>query len=293
MKFLKRFEAHEEGMSREEMCDMLCKCGYTMEELEGCSNYELAEMCRTSNQESAETNESYESWTREEMCDYLCNCGYTMNELEECPNSELAEMCRECDEKNEETNEAKGEKWIQDAIKKPGALRKEMKKGEGEKITASEIKDELDKLKKKDKDKSKPGVQGLGKKDLTKFRQLQLAKTLKGLKEHQEQNNYMFFGNLETMKNMIDELLQMDESKIDAILNEHDWASDHISVANENLEHVYNFLKNHGNPNDELIGGPKAAYPTHVDSEPSFDETEGQLANKDLESEIKSFKNFK
>ena len=98
------------------MCDMLCKCGYTMEELEGCSNYELAEMCRTSNQESAETNESYESWTREEMCDYLCNCGYTMNELEECPNSELAEMCRECDEKNEETNEAKGEKWIQDAL---------------------------------------------------------------------------------------------------------------------------------------------------------------------------------
>jgi hypothetical protein len=26
MKFLKRFESHEEGMSREAMCDMLCKC---------------------------------------------------------------------------------------------------------------------------------------------------------------------------------------------------------------------------------------------------------------------------
>ena len=152
MKFLKKFEAHEEGMSREEMCDMLCNCGYTMEELEGCSNYELAEMCRTSNEESAgETNESYESWTREEMCDYLCNCGYTMNELEECPNSELAEMCRECDEKNGETNEAKGDKWIKDAIKRPGALRKKMGKEEDEKITASEIKSELDKLKKKAK----------------------------------------------------------------------------------------------------------------------------------------------
>ena len=35
---------------------MLCKCGYAMEELEGCSNYELAEMCKTSNsnQDSAE-----------------------------------------------------------------------------------------------------------------------------------------------------------------------------------------------------------------------------------------------
>jgi len=177
MKFLKKFEAHEEGMSREEMCDMLCKCGYTPEELESCSNYELAEMCKTSNsnQDSAE-----------------------------------------------------------------------------------------------------------------------------GTYEHREQNNYMFFGNLETMKNMIDELLQMDESKIDDILNEHDWASDHISVANENLEHVYNFLKNHGNPNDakllhngELIGGPKASYPTTVNQEePSFDETEGQLANKDLESEMKSIKSF-
>lgn len=238
MKFLKRFESHEEGMSREAMCDMLCKCGYEMEELEGCSNYELAEMCKTANADNAEST----------------------------------------------TYEAKGEKWIQDAIKRPGALRKKMKKGEDKKITKSEIQEELAKLKKKDKDSSKPGVQGLGKKDLTKFRQLQLAKTLKGLKEHQEQQNYMFFGNLETMKNMIDDLLQMDESKIDAILSEHDWASDHISVSAENLEHVYNFLKNHDNPDQNSMP---------IDSEPSFDETEGQLANKDLEDEIKSFKNFK
>jgi hypothetical protein len=174
MKFLKKFESNEQGMSREAMCDMLCKCGYAMEELEGCSDYELAEMCKTANADNAEA--TYES---------------------------------------------------------------------------------------------------------------------KSLKEHQETENYMFFGNLETMKNMIDDLLQMDESKIDAILSEHDWASDHISVANENLEHVYNFLKNHGNPDDKLIGGPKSAYPMPVDSEPSFDETEGQLANKDLQSEIKSFKNFK
>jgi hypothetical protein len=151
MKFIKRFESHEEGMSREEMCDMLCNCGYSMEELEGCSEYELAEMCRNSNMDNVQG--TYES---------------------------------------------------------------------------------------------------------------------KRLREHQETENYMFFGNLETMKNMIDDLLQMDESKIDAILSEHDWASDHISVANENLEHVYNFLKNHGNPDgetsshidtDSLVGGPDASYP--------------------------------
>jgi hypothetical protein len=166
MKFIKRFESHEEGMSRQEMCDMLCKCGYAMEELEGCSEYELAEMCRNSNMNRSEG--TYES---------------------------------------------------------------------------------------------------------------------RRLRENRETENYMFFGNLETMKNMIDDLLQMDESEIDSILSEHDWASDHISVAAENLEHVYNFLNKHDNPAGMSVG-----------SEPSFDETEGQLANKDLEDEmmsIKSFKNFK
>lgn len=294
MKFIKRFESHEEGMSREEMCNMLCNCGYTMDELEVCSDSELEQMCRNSDMRMS--NES-ESMSREEMYDMLCNCGYSIEELEGCSEYELEQMCRNSNMNSAEgTYEAKGEKWIKDAIKRPGALRKSMKKGEDDKITKSEIQEELAKLKKKDKDSSKPGVQGLGKKDLTKFRQLQLAKTLKGLKEHQETENYMFFGNLETMKNMIDNLLQMDESKIDAILSEHDWASDHISVAAENLEHVYNFLSKHDNPNDKLIGGPKATYPMPVDSEPSFDETEGQLANKDLEDEmktIKSFNNFK
>ena len=80
----------------------------------------------------------------------------------------------------ENISEEKGEKWIQDAIKRPGALRKKLgKKGE-EKISKGEIEDELSKLKKKDKDPKKSGVQGLSKRDLTKLRQLNLAKTLKG-----------------------------------------------------------------------------------------------------------------
>ena len=65
---------------------------------------------------------------------------------------------------------------------------------EDEKISKSEINDELSKLKSKDKDPDKKGVQGLSKNDLTKYRRLNLAKTLKGIKEHQEQENYMFFG---------------------------------------------------------------------------------------------------
>jgi hypothetical protein len=141
----------------------------------------------------------------------------------------------------EKFNEEKGDKWIKDAIKKPGSLRKSMKKKKGEKITKSEIDSELQALKGKDKDKKKPGVQ-LGKRDATKYKRLNLAKTLKSLKEDNGNQNYMFFNNLNTIKRLVDEMLEMDESIIDTILTEHDWASDHISVANENLEHVFNFL---------------------------------------------------
>ena len=143
-------------------------------------------------------------------------------------------------------NEEKKE-WIKDAIQKPGALKKSMGKGEDEKLTKTEIESELKELKAKDKDPKKPGAQ-LGKKDATKKRRLELAKTLRSLKEHQETSNYMFFGNLETIKRLVDELLEMDRSELDSILTEHDWASDHISVATENLEQVFDFLAGHDSP---------------------------------------------
>ena len=150
-------------------------------------------------------------------------------------------------------SEEKGEKWIQDAIKRPGALRKKMgKKGE-EKISKGEIEEELSKLKKKDKDPKKSGVQGLSKRDLTKLRQLNLAKTLKGLKEnvefpdaheeHSDVDNYMFFANLENIITMAQEILAMDKHQIDEMLTkEHDWATDHVSAAKEGIEHVHDWL---------------------------------------------------
>lgn len=72
------------------------------------------------------------------------------------------------------------EKWIQDAIKRPGALRKSMGKEKGEKITKAEIDSELSDLKKKDKDPKKKGIQ-LNKRDRRKQKQLVLAKTLKDM----------------------------------------------------------------------------------------------------------------
>lgn len=74
------------------------------------------------------------------------------------------------------------EKWIQNAIEKPGSLRKSMGVDKGEKISKSEINNELSKIKQKDTDPNKEGVQGLTKSELRKYRQLNLAKTLRKLK---------------------------------------------------------------------------------------------------------------
>lgn len=79
--------------------------------------------------------------------------------------------------------EAKGEKWIQKAIKKPGSLKKSMGKSEEEEISTTDLDKEMSKLKKKDTDPKKKGIQGLGKSDLTKLKRINLAKTLKGLKK--------------------------------------------------------------------------------------------------------------
>ena len=190
---------------------------------------------------------------------------------------------------NFSTNEKKKDKWIKDAIKKPGSLRKELKKKEGEKITKGEIDTELQALKGKDKDPKKKGVQGLKGKDLSKFRKLNLARTLKSMKENQETQNYMFFGNLQTMKRLIDEMLEMDESKIDEILKEHNWALDNIATSKDDVEEVFNFLAGHNDPDNivdseerPLLGGPESSHTEHDNH-----------MRSQVEDSIKSFKNFK
>lgn len=80
--------------------------------------------------------------------------------------------------------------WIKDAISKPGSLKKSLGIGKDEKLTKGEIEDELSKLKKKDKDKNKPGTQ-LNKKDALKKKRLELAKTLSKLKHIKEFNEFI------------------------------------------------------------------------------------------------------
>lgn len=63
--------------------------------------------------------------------------------------------------------------------------------------------------------------------------------------------NYMFFNNIENIKRKCESILSKDFNEIDELLkNGHDWASDHISVAKENIEQVESFIINHFDSND-------------------------------------------
>jgi hypothetical protein len=69
--------------------------------------------------------------------------------------------------------------------------------------------------------------------------------------EH-ENNRYMFFSNLEQIKRQAELLLELDEDMIHQILeNGHDWADDHITVAKENLDQVFDFLMNETQDSDD------------------------------------------
>ena len=70
--------------------------------------------------------------------------------------------------------------------------------------------------------------------------------------EHHDEQHYMFFENLKTIKRLVDELLKLDETEVDEILDSgHDWAADHIAVAKVDVEQVFDFLINNiGTDND-------------------------------------------
>ena len=58
-------------------------------------------------------------------------------------------------------------------------------------------------------------------------------------------NHYMFFGNLKTIKKYVDAMLQMDPAHVQKILNNgHDWAADHIATSKDDIQEVGDFLMN-------------------------------------------------
>jgi hypothetical protein len=64
-------------------------------------------------------------------------------------------------------------------------------------------------------------------------------------------SNYMFFENLKTLQRLVEELLTLDETEADEIIESgHDWINDHISVAKADVEQVYQFLMNNSEEDD-------------------------------------------
>lgn len=50
---------------------------------------------------------------------------------------------------------------------------------------------------------------------------------------------------IESLKSLNEDIMEMDKDTVDEILsNGHDWASDHIATSKDDVEEVYNFLKN-------------------------------------------------
>lgn len=79
--------------------------------------------------------------------------------------------------------------------------------------------------------------------------------------QEKETSNYMFFGDLQTIKRSVDAMLQMDPQKIDELLtNGHDWAADHIATSKDDIEEVAGFLMNemegHGEKTMHVAGLP-------------------------------------
>lgn len=73
----------------------------------------------------------------------------------------------------------------------------------------------------------------------------ELTNFCKGGNSQTNTQNYMFFGNLQIIKRAIDHLLEMDPNQIDSILsNGHDWATDHIATAKDDIQEVADFFTN-------------------------------------------------
>jgi hypothetical protein len=83
-----------------------------------------------------------------------------------------------------------------------------------------------------------------------------------------EIEHYMFFGNLKTIKRLIDIMLEMDEAQVNQVLhNGHDWAADHIASAKDDIEEVADFLMNELNGDTAEAGaeGPIKKFGEEID----------------------------
>lgn len=55
--------------------------------------------------------------------------------------------------------------------------------------------------------------------------------------------NYMVIQNLKQIIRNVNEILDMDEEKLLELMGHHPWAVDHLATSKDDIEEVYNFLK--------------------------------------------------
>lgn len=101
-------------------------------------------------------------------------------------------------------------------------------------------------------------------KKIVKISENDISRLVQKVMEQQESPNYMFFSNLEQLIRQANLLLELDQDTIDQILlNGHDWAADHVTVAKENLDQVFDFMmnqikgKDHTDEDDMMMEGRK------------------------------------
>jgi hypothetical protein len=116
-----------------------------------------------------------------------------------------------------------------------------------------------------------------------------------GIEEGEEGGSrYMFFSNLELIKHHVEEMMAMDPTKIESILeNGHDWAADHIATAKESIDQVFDFLtgeaeegqgeiempSNMGQPTIAIMGNQEEPM-MEADDEEDDEESPTYLLNK-------------
>lgn len=91
--------------------------------------------------------------------------------------------------------------------------------------------------------------------------------------------NYMFFGNLQIIQRAIEEMMQLDPEMVDDLLEEHNWAIDHIATSADDIQEVANFFLNQS--------GYKGEYKETGMSSKSLNNS-----MSDVHSMIKSFESF-
>lgn len=110
---------------------------------------------------------------------------------------------------------------------------------------------------------------------------------------HEQEKNYMFFQNLNTIKHYLDEILAMDKSSVDSLLSDgHDWAADHIATSKDDLEEVCNWLRSeiesgnaHNSEAPEIEDEPEVSTDLEMIDGPDLEGTEIETEIEDEEDE--------